>query len=118
MTFKEQEQFTKKSLDEQLIELINSDGEDLMTRILRSGIQQLMELERDEHIGVDCYERGEDRKGYRNGYKPRTLYTRVGSLVLRVPQTRDGQFYPSILERYQRSEKALVLALAEAYLQG
>jgi len=45
-------------LDEQLIELINSDGEDLMTRILRSGIQQLMELERDEYIGVDCYERG------------------------------------------------------------
>jgi len=118
MTFKEQEQITKKSLEQQIIELINSDGEDLMTKILRSGIQQLMELERDEHIGVDCYERGEDRKDYRNGYKPRTLYTRVGPLVLRVPQTRDGQFYPSILERYQRSEKALVLALAEAYLQG
>ena len=46
------------------------------------------------------------------------LYTRVGTLVLQVPQTRDGAFYPSILERYQRSEKALVLALAEAYLQG
>ena len=118
MTFKRQEQITKKSLDEQIIELINSDGEDLMTKILRSGIQQLMELERDEYIGVDSYERGEDRQDYRNGYKPRTLYTRVGPLVLRVPQTRDGQFYPSILERYQRSEKALVLALAEAYLQG
>ena len=117
MTFKEQEQFTKKSLDEQLIKLINLDGEDLMTKFLRSGIQQLMELERDEYIGIDCYERGEDRKGYLNGYKPRT----PGSLVLRVlrvPQTRDGQFYPSTLERYQRSEKALVLALAEAYLQG
>ena len=49
-----------------------------MTKILRSGIQQLMELERDEYIGVDSYERGEDRQDYRNGYKPRTLYTRVG----------------------------------------
>jgi putative transposase len=118
MTFKEQDQITKKSLDEQLIELINFEGEDLMTRILRSGIQQLMEMERDEHIGVGCYERGEDRKDYRNGYKPRTFYTRIGPLILQVPQTRDGQFYPSVPERYQRSEKALVLALAEAYLQG
>ncbi|MEZ5070824.1 MAG: IS256 family transposase [Bacteroidales bacterium] len=118
MTFKKQEQVTKKSLEDQIIELINSDGEDLMTRILRSGLQQIMELERDEYIGVDSYERGEDRRDYRNGYKSRTLLTRVGSLVLRVPQTRDGQFYPSIFERYQRSEKALVLALAEAYLQG
>ncbi|MCP4312215.1 MAG: hypothetical protein GY790_13195 [Bacteroidetes bacterium] len=64
------------------------------------------------------YKRGEDRQDYRNGYKSRTLYTHVGSLVLRVPQTREGQFYPSIMERYQRVEKALVLTLAEAYLQG
>jgi len=118
MTFKEQEQFTKKNSVELLSELINFDGENLMTEILRLGIQNLMELERDEHIGVGSYERGEDRLDYRNGYKSRTLYTRVGTLVLQVPQTRDGQFYPSILERYQRSEKALVLALAEAYLQG
>jgi len=98
--------------------LINYQGENLINEIVRLGIQNLMELERDEHIGVGNYERGEDRRSQRNGYKTRTLYTRVGSLVLQVPQTRDGAFYPSILERYQRSEKALVLALAEAYLQG
>ncbi len=68
-------------------------------------------------FGIGNYERGDNRQGYRNGFKPRTLYTRVGPLVLQVPQTRDGVFYPSILERYQRSEKALVLALAEAYFQ-
>ena len=118
MTFKEQEQITKKNSVELLSELINFDGENIMAEILRLGIQNLMELERDEHIGVGSYERSEDRRSQRNGYKSRTLYTRVGSLVLLVPQTRDGQFYPSILERYQRSEKALVLALAEAYLQG
>ena len=67
---------------------------------------------------MESYERSEDRKTYRNGYKPRQLNTRVGSLNLMIPQTRDGEFYPSILERYQRSEKALVLALAEAYFQG
>jgi len=93
-------------------------SENLISEIVRLGIQNLMELERDEHIGVGNYERGEDRRSQRNGFKSKTLYTRVGSLVLQVPHTRDGEFYPSILELYQRSEKALVLALAEAYLQG
>ncbi len=118
MTFKEQEQFTKKNSEDLLTELSNYQGENLISEIVRLGIQNLMELERDEHIGVGNYKRGEDRHSHRNGYKSRTLYTRVGTLVLQVPQTRDGAFYPSILERYQRSEKALVLALAEAYLQG
>ena len=118
MTFEEREQITKKNSDDLLSQLIDYQGENLISEILRLGIQSLMELERDEHIGVGSYERGEERQSYRNGYKSRTLYTRVGPLVLQVPQTRDGAFYPSILERYQRSEKALVLALAEAYLQG
>ena len=118
MTFKEREQITKKNSDDLLSQLIDYQGENLISEILRLGIQSLMELERDEHIGVGSYERGEERQSYRNGYKSRTLYTRVGPLVLQIPQTRDGAFYPSILERYQRSEKALVLALAEAYLQG
>jgi len=118
MTFKEREQITKKNSDDLLSELINYQGENLISEIVRLGIQNLMELERDEHIGVGNYERGEDRRSQRNGFKSRTLYTRVGTLALQVPQTRDGAFYPSILERYQRSEKALVLALAEAYLQG
>ncbi|MEA1885866.1 MAG: IS256 family transposase [Bacteroidota bacterium] len=117
MTFQKQEQITKKS-DDLLTELSNYHGENLISEIVHLGIQNLMELERDEHIGVGSYERGAERCSQRNGYKSRTLYTRVGSLLLQVPQTRDGQFYPSILERYQRSEKALVLALSEAYLQG
>jgi len=118
MAFKEQEQITKNYSEDLLTELINYQGDNLMGEIVRLGIQQLMELDRDEHIGVRSYERGEDRRSHRNGYKSRQLYTRVGTLALRVPQTRDGQFYPAILERYQRSEKALVLALAEAYIQG
>lgn len=118
MASKEQEQITKNYSEDLLTELINYQGDNLMGEILRLGIQQLMELDRDEHIGVKSYERGEDRRSQRNGYKSRQLYTRIGTFVLRVPQTRDGQFYPAILERYQRSEKALVLALAEAYIQG
>ena len=118
MTFKEQEQITKNSSEELLTELINYQGDNVMGEIVRLGLQQLMELDRDEHIGVGSYERGEERRSQRNGYKSRQLYTRVGTLNLRVPQTRDGEFYPALLERYQRSEKALVLALAEAYIQG
>jgi putative transposase len=118
MAFKEQEKITKNSSEELLTELINYQGDNLMGEIVRLGIQQLMELDRDEHIGVGSYERGDERRSQRNGYKSRQLYTRVGTLNLRVPQTRDGEFYPALLERYQRSEKALVLALAEAYIQG
>ena len=94
MTFKEQEQFTKKNSDDLLTELSNYQGENLISEIVRLGIQNLMELERDEHIGVGSYERGEDRRSHRNGYKSRTLYTRGGTLVLQVPQTRGWSVLP------------------------
>ena len=71
MTFKEQGQITKNSSEELLTELINYQGDNLMGEIVRLGIQQLMELDRDEHIGVGSYERGEDRRSQRNGYKSR-----------------------------------------------
>jgi putative transposase len=68
MTFKEQEQVTKKYSDELLSELINYQGDNLMGEIIRLGLQQLMEPDRDEHIGVGSYERGEERRSQRNGY--------------------------------------------------
>src|SRR5699024_6629880 len=109
---------TKDLSEFQLANLLATDSEHLLEEILKLGLQQLMELERDHHIDADRYERSAQRQTTRNGYKPRTLYTRVGTLNLRVPQARDGEFDPSILERYQRSEKALVAALSEAYVQG
>lgn len=92
--------------------------EDLLAQIVEAGIQALMEAERDMHVGAEPFERTGLRRTQRNGYKPRTLTTRVGTLELRVPQTRDGRFYPSMLERYQRSEGALIAALAECWVQG
>ena len=92
--------------------------EDLLARILELGVQALMEAERDAYVGAAPFERTGVRRTQRNGYKPRTLTTRVGRLELRVPKTRDGRFYPSLLERYQRSEGALIAALAECYIQG
>src|SRR5438270_3021158 len=71
-----------------------------------------------EHVGAAPYERAENRTGHRNGHKPRTLRTRVGTLNLLVPQDREGTFSTRLFSRYQRNEKALVLALMEMYVEG
>lgn len=99
------------------MQAILSSDRDLLAEVVRAGVQALMEAERDVHVNAGPFERGEDRRAVRNGYKPRQQRTRVGTLDLQVPQTRDG-FYPSVLERYQRSEAALITALAECYVQG
>jgi transposase-like protein len=72
----------------------------------------------EEALGAGKGERTASRQGYRSGYYGRTLITRVGKLELRVPQDRQGRFRTEIFERYQRSEKALVAALSEMYVQG
>lgn len=94
------------------------DDPGFLREIVERTIQQILEAEMTQHIGAAPYERSDTRTGQRNGYKDRTLYTRVGALHLRVPQDRDGAFDSQVFARYQRNEKALVLALMEMYLQG
>jgi len=81
-------------------------------------IQQVLEAEMTSFLAADSYERSGERRRYRNGYKPRTLKTRVGELELMVPKDRDGEFQTELFERYQRSEKALVLAITQLYVEG
>jgi putative transposase len=81
-------------------------------------LNQVLEAQVTEHIGAQPYERSVERKAYRNGSRLRTLTTRVGPLVLHVPQVRDGSFSPTLFARYQRSEQALILALMEMVLNG
>ncbi|MDB4561727.1 IS256 family transposase, partial [bacterium] len=81
-------------------------------------LNEAMRLERSEYIGAEPYERTEQRRSYSNGFKDKTVDSRLGKLALKVPQTRDGDFYPSALERGERSERALKLAVAEMYVQG
>jgi transposase-like protein len=69
-------------------------------------------------VGAEKGERTAGRQSYRSGYYGRTLITRVGKLELRVPQDRAGRFSTELFERYQHSERALVTALAEIYVQG
>jgi putative transposase len=106
-----------RALSEWAQTVVESDG-DLLAEVLRLGLERLMEAERDAYVNAEPHERTEGRRARRNGYRRRTLVTRAGELELAVPRTRDGEFYPFLLERYQRSEKALVAALAECYVQG
>jgi putative transposase len=96
--------------------LINE--KDFLKNIIQRFCQDMLEEEMKEHLGAGKYERSENRSGHRNGYKPRTLKTRVGTLNLLVPQDRDGNFSTELFSRYQRSEKALVLTLMEMYIRG
>jgi hypothetical protein len=90
----------------------------LLRQIVERVLQELLEAEMTEHIGAAPYERSERRTGHRNGHKPRALRTRVGTLNLLVPQDREGTFSTRLFSRYQRNEKALVLALMEMYVEG
>ena len=98
-------------------ELLGQDR-DFLRELVRDVVQQTLEAEMEAVIGAEKHERTDARLGYRSGYYGRTLITRVGKLELRVPQDRHGRFSTEVFERYQRSEKALVSALAEMYVQG
>jgi putative transposase len=93
-------------------------GEDFLRGLVERVVQQVLEAEMTSFLGADNYERGPERRGWRNGYKPRMLKTRVGELELMVPKDRDGEFQTEMFERYQRSEKALVLAMLQMYIEG
>ena len=91
---------------------------DFLRPLVQTVLQELLEAEMTEALGAEKGERTAARLGYRSGYYDRTLISRVGKLELRVPQDRHGRFSTELFERYQRSEKALVAALAEMYVQG
>lgn len=96
----------------------SENGGDALLHLIQVLIQELLGHEMDAFIGAGHYERSEHRRGWRNGYKPRTFKTRVGKLELMVPKDREGNFQTELFERYQRSEKALVLAVVQMYLNG
>jgi transposase-like protein len=89
-----------------------------LPELIRTMLNAAMHAERQQYLRAAPHERTAERQGYANGYKPKTVTTRVGDITFAVPQVRDGSFYPSALERGLRSERALTLALAEMYVQG
>jgi len=102
--------------DEIVHGLFKEDG--AMVKLVEQVLNQVLEAEVTETLQAKPYERTEERQGYRNGFKPRTMTTRVGRLVLSVPQVREGKFSPELFARFQRSEQALILALMEMVING
>jgi transposase-like protein len=102
------------TFSEELVE----KGLEAVPEMMRVLINQAMQVERSKHLQADEYERTEERKGHANGYKPKTVRTRIGEITFAVPQVREGGFYPSALEKGLRSERALTITLAEMYVQG
>lgn len=106
------------TLTDELLDQIADHGLDALPELIRAIINAAMQIERQKHLGVDPYERSPERRDRANGFKPKTVATRVGKITFDVPQVREGAFYPQSLEKGLRSERALKLALAEMYVQG
>ena len=111
------------TLSETLLEQLTTSGLEALPTLFQVLLNVAMQIERQKHLGAAPHERTEQRNGHANGFKDKTLHTRIGQVTVAVPQVRavDGQgggFYPQSLERGTRSERALKLALAEMYVQG
>jgi len=106
------------TLPEEIVEQIAANGMDYLPELIRTMINTAMQIERQRYLKAGLYERSEDRQGHANGYKDKTVRTRVGEITFAVPQVREGGFYPEALEKGLRSERALTLTLAEMYIQG
>jgi putative transposase len=116
MTRPKKEVVMNEDAREQMLALLQ--GDEAIKRLLETTIQNVLEAEMEEALGAGRGERTSGRRGYRSGYYTRNLVTRVGTLELRVPQDRQGLFETEVFKRYQRSERALLLSLAEMYVQG
>jgi putative transposase len=102
-----------------LAELLQKAGdEDFLRSVAEAVVQLLMETDVDGLIGAGRHERSVERTTYRNGYRDRTLDTRLGSLQLRIPKLRQGSYFPPFLEPRKTTEKALVAVIQEAWIGG
>ena len=108
----------KRSAKSPRIEALVSEDRELLKTLMQEALQAVLDAAMTETVGAGPGERTADRTGYRSGYYSRGLVTRIGKLELRVPRDREGRFSTELFDRYQRSEKALVSALAEMYVQG
>ena len=106
------------TLPTELLEQIAEQGLDAIPEMMRTLINAAMHMERQAYLGASPYERTLERRDHANGFKPKTVATRMGQVTFDVPQVRHGSFYPQSLEKGLRSERALKLALAEMYIQG
>jgi len=110
---------SESNLFDSMMQLLSEHGLDYMGESIRLLLNEAMKIERAKVLAADPYQRSPERRGYANGFKPKSVQTRLGEITCAVPQVRgEVAFYPSALERGVRSERALKLAVAEMYVQG
>ena len=109
---------TNDTLMPELLKLVTTSGSDSMREVFQRLLNEAMKLERAEALGAEPYERTPERTGYANGFKPKTIQTRMGAVTVEIPQVGGISFYPQSLEKGIRSERALKLAIAEMYVNG
>ena len=113
------ENLSENKLSHPVVQLLLDNGLEGLPEVLRILINEAMVIERSHALQAQPYERTEQRRGHANGFKDKDFHTRMGTIKLDIPQVRDGvKFYPTALEKGQRSEQALMAALAEMYVQG
>jgi transposase-like protein len=106
------------TLPSELLEHIAASGLEAIPEMIRILVNTAMQAERQQYLGLGPYQRSPERQDYANGYKDKTVKTRVGEITFAVPQVRTGEFYPQALTKGLRSERALTLTLAEMYVTG
>jgi putative transposase len=98
--------------------VMNSDLDVVVKASIVLVLNTVMEKERDDYLQAGAYERTSNRRNYRNGYYERDLLLSIGKITLKVPRTRNGEFAPSVFERYSRCDQAFVLSMLEMVVNG
>jgi len=106
------------TLPSELPEQIATNGFDQLPELISVVVNAAMQAERQQYLRAAPYQRTPDRQDQANGYKPKTVKTRMGEITFDIPQVREGGIYPEALEKGLRSERALTMTLAEMYIQG
>jgi putative transposase len=106
------------TLPNEYLEQLSEQGLEGLPELVQTLVNEAMRIERENYLGAKPYERSEERQGHANGFKPKTVKTRIGEVTFDIPQVREGGFYPTSLEKGMRSERALLMTLAEMYVQG
>lgn len=102
----------------QLDALLAADPQAMFAELVRAGLQALIEAEAAAKIGADRYERTEGRTTHRNGHRPKTVSTPAGDIEAQIPKLRAGSFFPALLERRRRIDRALYAVIMQAYVHG
>ncbi|MCB5265908.1 MAG: IS256 family transposase [Candidatus Cloacimonetes bacterium] len=110
----------KKNEGDELVKIIHETMPGELVKVLEYGIQRFIDAELSDRLGVEPYERSKDRNNYRNGYRQRKqpLSTAIGPVSVKIPKLRKGSFYPSVLEHYQRIDRAMISIITGAYFNG